>query len=411
MVAKRKHMARGALTISRLNGFFGIVPPVRGATARVLAACIFVLFASGAARAGEPLLHCRWLSPNDRSRLDIMFSSNPMIIMLPGESLTISPEAAGMPVRIAILRDGQAICEDASLTLSAPEKPGSYYIPLALWRGEAKREVELCVLVPYKATAKRTDKGLDLRVDGQEIGHYRHPGRSGNAKVKRNPDSYQPPVWWLRITPGNAHFEVMPGLTAGELVVPSEDTGERHIDLVPVHYPMWQTIRTVRDRLADIGVPGEALKLISIFRAPAYNRGIGSNAFGRHIYGDAFDFYIDLEGDGKASDLNRDGKLDRRDAYPVVKLIEDLQAEGAIPMGGIGVYNTVGGDHVVTMHVDLRGHRAIWGYLYGAGGKRSDFCWASKRFAHLDAKDEEEAAARAAKEGKQYHRPRREPLP
>ena len=153
------------------------------------------------------------------------------------------------------------------------------------------------------------------------------------------------------------------------------------------------------------------MKLISFFRAPGYNRMVGSNAFGRHIYGDAFDFYIDLEGDEKSSDLNGDGKVDRRDAYRIVALIEKLQAEGRLPIGGIGVYHTIGGDHGLTMHLDTRGHRATWGYLYSAGGRRSEFSWASRSLPELDRADEAAAAARAARDGKPYRPPNREQLP
>ena len=166
----------------------------------------------------------------------------------------------------------------------------------------------------------------------------------------------------------------------------------------------------MRQELEQRGIPAGAMKLISMFRSPPYNRSVGSNAYGRHIYGDAFDFYIDIEGDGKASDLNHDRKRDRRDAYPIVALLEDLQDDGKIPMGGIGIYSTVGGDHEVTMHLDMRGHRATWGYLTDARGRRSEFAWQSVRFAELDRHEEDLAAERARKEGRPYSRPRREPL-
>lgn len=383
-------------------------------TALTLAGTAFVLgfFAPGP-RAGEIMrLRCRWQSPNDTKLLDMTFIANPMVVMAPGANLEVTSEEPSGPNRVAILKEGVPFREDIRLVFTAPEKPGSYYMPLRITSNMGQREAELCVLVPHKATAGKTGDGLMLRADGQQIGTYRHHSRSGNAKVKANPESYQPPAWWMRITEMNASYEVVPGLRADDLVAVTEDTGLKHTDLVPVCYPMWQAIHTLRNALQERkGIPGSALKLISMFRAPPYNRAVGSNAFGRHIYGDAFDFYIDTEGDGKASDLNRDGKLDRRDAYEIVALIEDLQAEKKLPMGGIGVYNSVAGDHVVTMHLDMRGHRATWGYLYSASGKKSEFSWASKRFADLDKRDEQAAAARAAKEGRKYSPPRREPLP
>lgn len=373
--------------------------------------CLLLFFATFPSIAGEGAisLRCAWTSPNDRARLELSFSGNPMLFLLPGESLELCAEAPDGPCRVTLLKDGKPHIEDAALSFVSPDKPGSYYIPLMLSSATCRRMVEICIQVPMRATARKTDQGFDLKAGGMEIGHYRHPSRSGNAKVKENPDSYQPPVWWLAITQQNQDFEVVPGLTAAELVVSSEDTGTRHTDLVPVKYSMWLAIGTLRDALTARGIPGDALKIISAHRTPAYNRAVGSNAFGRHIFGDAFDFYIDA-GNGKAMDLNRDGKLDRRDAYPVIAVIEDLMADGKIPMGGIGIYNYVAGDHVVTMHVDQRGHRATWGYLYNAAGRRSEFSWQSRRFADLDRRDEQAAAARAAKDGKKYVPPHREPL-
>ena len=373
----------------------------------VLAAAVFAC----AARAAEPALQCQWTNPNTGRQAAFAFYENPLIIATAGQNITLSAAAHGVQGQVTVFKGAQPIRTGASVALTAPDAPGAYYIPLAVEAAGMRRETEICVFVPHKAVGRVVANGWDLTVDGESVGNYRNPAKSGNAKVRGNPDSYMPPPWWLRVTPMNAQFAVVPGLTAGELVVASEDTGEQHTDLVPVCYPMWTAILTVRQEMERRGIPAGVMKLISMFRAPAYNRGVGSNAYGRHVYGDSFDFYIDLENDGKASDLNRDGKRDRRDAYPIVAMIEDLQDDGKIPMGGIGVYNSVAGDHEVTMHLDMRGHRATWGFLTSASGKKSEFSWASRRFAELDRHEENLAAERAAKEGRKYARPNREPLP
>ncbi len=362
--------------------------------------------------AAEVAYRCRWPSPNDRRTLDLSFTGNPLVVMLPGSSLQVTAEADGQAGRIAVIKDGQIIREDAVLNFTAPEKPGAFYISVAAAAGGQNRRGEICVVVPHKASARHSKQGGWLvRVDDRDIGEYRPASSSGAAKVKDNPDSYQPPVWWIRITDMNASFEVSPGVPADDLVAPAEDTGLKHTDVVPVCYPMWTAITALRNGLSARGIPGSALRVISGFRTPAYNRSIGSNAFGRHVYGDAFDFYLNLAGGDniKAADLNRDGKLDRRDAYPIVAVIEDLQAEGKLPMGGIGVYNTIGGDHEVSLHFDARGHRATWCYITG-GPRRSEACWQSRHFANLDREDEDKAVRRAAEEGRSYSRPHREPL-
>lgn len=381
--------------------------------AAVPAALVLFLLPISLAAAADalPRLRCCWKNPGARTNNDISFSQNPLVVVLPGDTLTVTTDQAAGDCGVTLLKDGKPYRRDRTLAFTAPTTPGTYYMSFSLSAGGASRDYEMCVFVPYKATGKRAGKGIDVFVDGANVGNYRDVVHSGNAKVKDNPDSYKPPVWWIRITPDNESFEVVPGLPVGNLVAPTEDTGLRHSDLVPVNYAMWTAIETLRSALEAKGIPGSAMKLISVFRTPEYNRMIGSNAFGRHIFGDAFDFYIDLEGDTKASDLNGDGKVDRRDAYRVVAIIENLQAAGKLPMGGVGVYYTIGGDHGLTMHLDTRGHRATWGYLYSAGGKKSEFCWASRCFPDLDRADEAAAAARAAKDGKTYRPPNREPLP
>jgi hypothetical protein len=378
----------------------------------LLAAILLLLLPLAPAGAAELLLRCRWASPNDRRQQEIAYAANPLVVVLPGDALQLACDAGGMPGSVTVLKDGAPVRQEPTITFTAPEAPGAYYITLALEAAGERRDAEICVVVPFKATGRKTSRGIDLSVDGQEIGNYRDTSRSGNVKVRENPDSYQPPVWWLRITPMNRHFELVPGFAVGDLVAPAEDTGLPHTDLAPVSYPMWKAVHTLRLELARRGIPAQSLRTISAFRAPPYNRSVGSNAFGRHIYGDAFDFYIaPPEGGEKAADLNRDGKLDWRDAYEVIAIIEDLQDDAKIPMGGIGAYNTVGGDHEVSMHLDMRGHRATWCTRIGAGGGKSQHPWASRRFAELDRHEESLAAERAAREGRRYARPNREPLP
>lgn len=374
----------------------------------LLVALCLALFAANAA---DPVLTAAWASPNDRSLLEIPFTRNALLFVSAGEPITLSADSGGTPCMISVLKDGTPYRTEQTLTLSAPQASGAYYISLLLDTPDGPVARELCVCVPWRGQGRKEPKGIHLRAADKDVGHYRDTVHSGNAKVRANPQSYAPPVWWFCRTERNAEFEIAPGLTAQDLVVPSEDTGLRHTDIVPVYYPLWLAFCAVRDEaVRRLGISPDAVRIISAFRAPPYNRAIGSSVFGRHIYGDAIDLYID-SGDGmKAADLNHDGRLDRRDAYPVVALIEDLMADGVIPVGGVGVYNTAGGDHEVTMHMDCRGHRATWGYRYGAGGRKSEFSWQSVRFADTDRADEQAAAARAAAEGRPYRPPHRESL-
>lgn len=369
----------------------------------------FVFFSSS--RASDILLHCQWRCPNTQASQTITFADNPLVVVLPGGVIQVTATSSRQSAWLTVLKNGVAVSRERALSFTAPEKAGAYYITLSVEFSGVREERELCVLVPYKAAARKSGRGWDVFVDGEEVGNYRLPESSGNRKVKGNPESYQPPVWWLRITPMNGAFSVVPGVKTSELVAVTEETGLRHTDLVPVCYPMWKAIVSLRVALEKRGIPGRALKLISMFRAPPYNRMIGSSSFGRHVYGDAFDFYLDdFAGTGKARDLNGNGRLDHRDAYSVIAIIEELQGEGKIPLGGIGVYNTQGGDHEVTMHLDMRGHRATWCFVTSPSGRKTEYSWASRWFAEVDRRDEAINAQTAARESRGYTPPRRESL-
>jgi len=207
--------------------------------------------------------------------------------------------------------------------------------------------------------------------------------------------------------PETGEFWVSPSLRLLDLVVPTEKTGERHTRFVPVCYPLLDAIETMRGALEKQRIPPTALTILSLFRAPGYNRAIGSTRYGRHVYCDAVDFIVDANGNHDMDDLNHDGRVDQTDGLWLVALIEDLQADGALPLGGIGVYSFSGGDYSCTMHLDLRGHRATWAYAYNARGRKLPFAWQSRRFAELDAAE----AAERARQGKEIWPRSRTPLP
>jgi hypothetical protein len=231
-------------------------------------------------------------------------------------------------------------------------------------------------------------------VGGEDLGRYPDPSRSGVEKVRTHPEAYAPPAWFVRIDPALAEHRITPTLRLGDLVVPDEETGERHSPWAPVRYDTLAAIERFREALRAAGIEPRALRILSLYRAPRYNRSIGSGRYSRHIYGDAFDFVIDADGDGDMDDLTGDGRVDREEALRLIALIEDLQADGDIPIGGIGAYTFAGGDYSCTMHLDLRGHRARWAFHHRADGRRREFSWTSRRFARQDAA---EAAARRAR--------------
>ena len=116
--------------------------------------------------------------------------------------------------------------------------------------------------------------------------------------------------------------------------------------------------------LAEVRLRGfavDTLGIISGYRTPYYNRRIGNVANSRHVYGDALDFYIDQDGDGRMDDLNGDGARTRADVDLLFNLVEDVKAktENALLVGGVGRYYQTS-RHGGFVHVDTRGYRARW---------------------------------------------------
>ena len=69
---------------------------------------------------------------------------------------------------------------------------------------------------------------------------------------------------------------------------------------------------------------------------------------------------FDGNGDGRMDDLNRDGRVNSRDAKLLAKVLEGVEQEHGELVGGLGVYPATR-SHGPFVHVDVRGVPARWG--------------------------------------------------
>ena len=115
------------------------------------------------------------------------------------------------------------------------------------------------------------------------------------------------------------------------------------------------------EAVRQAGYPADTFGVISAYRTPYYNELIGNVPNSRHVYGDAMDLFVDVDGDGRMDDLNGDGE---RNAADVDLLFEIVQGYKQLPgarllVGGVGrYYGTI--RHGGFVHVDARGFRARW---------------------------------------------------
>lgn len=112
------------------------------------------------------------------------------------------------------------------------------------------------------------------------------------------------------------------------------------------------------DYLRAQGLNFTRFSFISGYRTPYYNRMIGNGKHSRHLYGDAFDLYIDENGDHRMDDLNQDGRQDKRDVDYLYQLFLAFLTDNN-RKGGVGKY-LPNSRHGGFVHIDNRGFNARW---------------------------------------------------
>jgi hypothetical protein len=172
--------------------------------------------------------------------------------------------------------------------------------------------------------------------------------------------AYQNPRGFIEVTPENQntriseHFRVRDFLTKGQVGI-------------------WPKYLVLREELVDKlelviqdlnthGIDVRHMSVMSGFRTPEYNGpgGDGRSGLSRHMYGDAADVFVDNDGNGRMDDLNRDGRVDHRDARVILDAVERVERAHPALAGGVGVYRA-NSAHGPFAHVDVRGWRARWG--------------------------------------------------
>ena len=263
----------------------------------------------------------------------------------PGEPLI--PRAPARPRRRATSRTRAR--PSSSPEFEAPQRPGVYKIAVEV--DEARKDVEdlrVITLVPFAA-----------KKEGQ-IGSYRlgqWPYERGGAPSS----AYAIPAGFVEVTAENRSLPVSEHFTLGDFLTKDQ----------PAVWPKYllldaglvDKLELVIDELEREGYPVEHLAIMSGFRTPRYNQ-VGGQASGRgklsrHMYGDATDVFVDNDRNGWTDDVNRDGRVDIRDAEVVARAAERVEASHPALVGGVGIYPATGA-HGPFTHVDARGRRARW---------------------------------------------------
>ncbi len=266
-----------------------------------------------------------------------------------------------------------------SFVFRSPTKSGAYVLG---W-GEAKA-FDLLVLTAARMTCTKTTAGQKTTVTlgRSTVGSYPDPTSSKSKRVRDNPASFIPPLWYFRFDSKTEAIHLSPSVTVGHMVGfigrgPATRKGRRHVTYFPPSRALVRKLEAVVTILEKKGVPARrGLVLTSGFRTPRYNAKIGGSGFSRHAFGDGADVIIDASPvDGRMDDLNKDGRIDRLDGKMVADAAREAELSGNAVPGGIGLYEYVDPKSVLChVHIDARGYITRWGTTYKTG-KALKFRW------------------------------------
>ena len=228
----------------------------------------------------------------------------------------------------------------------APQLPGHYSMSISEDQKTDSILLNIFVMVPAKH-----QQGEHL--NGYRIGNY------PRIPLKGLP-SYKPPRGFVEVTQDNAETLISPHFRLKQFLCKQNGGYPKYLVLKE---DLLLKLELILQKVNFEGYRCDTFHIMSGYRTPYYNKAIGNVKYSRHIYGGATDIYIDENPkDEMMDDLNRDGKIDYKDAAVVYEVIDALYGKPFYMrfVGGLARYKkTV--NHGPFVHIDVRGRRARWG--------------------------------------------------
>ena len=233
---------------------------------------------------------------------------------------------------------------DGGLVIDAPAGEASGYARVR--SGNRELTLTLVNLVPYGALRNG-------QLDGYRIGEY-------SAKPLKGLSTYEQPKGFIRLTSANGDLWVSDRYRLRDFQCKLD--GESKFLIVRTEALL--KLELLQHELeTKHGLDFQRFTIMSGYRTPYYNARIGNDTSNsRHLYGDAMDIYIDDDGNGNMDDVNRDGRINAKDAKFLLDVAASIDSskEWGWLKGGAGVYHA-NAAHGPYLHVDARGYVARWG--------------------------------------------------
>jgi hypothetical protein len=194
------------------------------------------------------------------------------------------------------------------------------------------------------------------RIGAYEVGEW--PFERGGTPPS---EAYDPPSGVVEVTLENVNLQVSEHFRLGDFLTKGQaDVWPKYVLLSP---RLLDKLELTLQEMIRRGHTIEQVGVISGFRTPSYNAHGGDTSgrgdLSRHMYGDAMDFYVDNDRDGRMDDLDGDGRVTVADARVLADAASAVEVAYPTLVGGIGIYAPTGA-HSGFVHVDTRGYRARW---------------------------------------------------
>lgn len=241
--------------------------------------------------------------------------------------------------------DGQAFgtAGEGHWLLTAPQRPGLYQLELVHRSSHARSELNLFV--------GDSVAGGDETLNGYRIG-------SAPPSHSKYPTFYPQPQLYFEVTADNVDTRLSEHFTLRQFLCKQESEYPKYVILKE---SLLVLLEGLVQAVQKAGYPVDTFGVISGYRTPYYNKRIGNVPNSRHVYGDAMDFFVDMDKDGNMDDLNGDGQNNRADVDLLYRIVESFkqQAGNRLLTGGVGRYYKAS-HHGGFVHMDARGFRARW---------------------------------------------------
>lgn len=263
------------------------------------------------------------------------------VTALPGETLLVQVDAAAArSIELRYAQGSARVRPPMGWQWVAPAEPGVYALRLS---GPSLSPYHVNVLVMHPRAHVH-----DGQLHGYRIGEYRDRPLRGNP-------IYVPPSGFVEVGAAEHDVLVSPHFVLGQFLCKQPGSPS----YLALSMPLVVKLEAVVQAVNDAGYRVPTLHVMSGFRTPAYNASIGNRTvYSRHLWGDAADIFVDVDGDGVMDDLDGDGRTGLGDARLLSKIVDEVEGDHGLH-GGVGVYRA-NAAHGPFVHVDARGQRARW---------------------------------------------------